>query len=280
MRTGKKRTPDVHFYEWSVFRWVTSRAHDELDATGRGIYREMLDTCYAQGSVSSDPEILCRKCVCGREELEVRWAKIRCHFYQDKHDSSRLKNKLADAYRKNYFVFLQKQRANATKPQKSVPKKSSESKELCNGGPAKPIAVAEPSLRTRDDTTRDDTRRDDTRREDTLPTLSLPRGGALADEDGFPDFRSEGERLGISGSEPDWGEARLEWRRLDFKQRLTAVRGLRDREGTDDPALKSLPVNYLRKRMWERKIAGGPPPQPKPALHLYVPPEPPEEEAR
>jgi len=51
---SRTRVSEIHFYEWSISRWVTSTAHDELDALGRGVYREMIDACYAQGSVTAD----------------------------------------------------------------------------------------------------------------------------------------------------------------------------------------------------------------------------------
>ena len=73
--------------------------------------------------------------------------------------------------------------------------------------------------------------------------------------DGFMEFRQIAEDAGMSGSEPDWEKAqRFEWRGLDFEQRLSAVQGIRDRKGTGDPALDSLPQNYLADRKWQRKI--------------------------
>lgn len=121
----KERNPEVHFYEWSITRWLSSAAHDELDALGRGIYREMLDTCYAQGSVPSDPEILCRKCACTPAELEARWETIRRHFRQHKKSKNLLTNALADVMRKQFFKFRTEQRRNgARRWDKKEPEKS------------------------------------------------------------------------------------------------------------------------------------------------------------
>lgn len=81
---------------------------------------------------------------------------------------------------------------------------------------------------------------------------------AICAEDGFAEFRSAAEQYGISGSEPDWEEARrFAWARLDFHSRLAAVRGIAERiqaGAVDDPARNALPKNYLLRRMWERKI--------------------------
>jgi hypothetical protein len=72
--------------------------------------------------------------------------------------------------------------------------------------------------------------------------------------DRFAEFRQVAESLAVSGSEPDWTAARHEWRFLDFHQRLAAIKGYRDRDGTGDYALRARPDNYLKKRMWERAI--------------------------
>jgi len=111
-RKKTARLSEVHFYQWYVSRWLGSTAHDELDATGRGIYREMLDACYTQGSVTSDPEILCRKCACTREELNSRWPLIVKHFVKDGHTPERLRNKIADTVRASFFEHVSLQRAN------------------------------------------------------------------------------------------------------------------------------------------------------------------------
>lgn len=109
LKSTKLRIREVHFYEWYVSRWQGSTAHDELDACGRGIYREMLDACYTQGSVTSDLDTLCRKCSCTRAELDARWALIRKHFSADRKGENRLTNKFANAYRSNFFAFLREQ---------------------------------------------------------------------------------------------------------------------------------------------------------------------------
>jgi hypothetical protein len=87
---------------------------------------------------------------------------------------------------------------------------------------------------------------------DPAPTNT---NGFAEEFDQFHEFRSAGESIGISGSEPDWQEARREWRRLDFAQKMAAVDGYRAREGlSDDPGVKALPQNYLRRRIWERQV--------------------------
>jgi len=110
---------------------------------------------------------------------------------------------------------------------------------------------------------------------DSPPTPSLPNRGAeaheqpaplespvghvpvLVNEDGFEEFRQACEAAGMSGSDVDWAEARLEWRRLDFEQRAAATQGIRDRVSAgeySDPAFVPRPLNYLRRRKWQALI--------------------------
>jgi hypothetical protein len=69
----------------------------------------MLDVCYAQGAVTSDPDILCRRCACTRAELDARWTAIQRHFQVDKHDRNKLVNKHANIIRREYFAFCRQQ---------------------------------------------------------------------------------------------------------------------------------------------------------------------------
>lgn len=72
--------------------------------------------------------------------------------------------------------------------------------------------------------------------------------------DQWEEFKQAAEAAGMDGSPVDWNDARsIIWRGLDFEQRAAAIRGLVVRTGLDDPATKALPINYLQKRMWERK---------------------------
>ena len=91
----------------------------------------------------------------------------------------------------------------------------------------------------------------------SVPFRSVPfRGGAGGAEKSSPapdaawdSFRGSAIENGIDGSAPDWDAARVEWDGLAFEGRLAAFRAL----GLDLVGKQNcLPVNYLRKRMWER----------------------------
>jgi hypothetical protein len=90
-------------------------------------------------------------------------------------------------------------------------------------------------------------------RKTTREGLSVSRIDETVDQ--FKEFRKEAEAAGMSGSEPDWREALMEWRHLDLEQRSCAALGVRERAGNGESAeLSALPKNYLAKRMWQRKI--------------------------
>lgn len=81
------------------------------------------------------------------------------------------------------------------------------------------------------------------------------RTGGLI-ENRFPDFRAMCEKAGMGASEPDWSSAALDWIVLDIEMQLAAMKGIVDRlrDSPEDYALRSLPQNYLKKRMWQRPI--------------------------
>jgi hypothetical protein len=111
--TDELRVPDeVQYFDWRLSRWLTSETRDRLDAAGRGAYRELLDQCYAQGDFPDDPDWICRKCACTREQFERFWPVIERHFPAKKHDLVRRYNVFADMWRKSYFSMCKANRKN------------------------------------------------------------------------------------------------------------------------------------------------------------------------
>lgn len=149
----KQRIPDIHFYEWSVIRWLGSDTRALLDPAGRGIFRELLDLCYTQGSIPRDFELMARKADCTVEQINRVWPSISKHFQADKKDKTVFRNRFADTYRRNYFAFiLQKKRARAGESRDSEPPKPN-----TDSG----MSVVRPDQY--------DTRQDNTIRDDTTP---------------------------------------------------------------------------------------------------------------
>jgi hypothetical protein len=104
----KERPKDLAFYEWRFGAWRTSATRDMLDATGRGIYRELLDQCYAQGEFPSDPTYICRVCACTMDQYETAWKVISKHFVKGKNGA--LHSKKADLVRRQYAAYVDGQR--------------------------------------------------------------------------------------------------------------------------------------------------------------------------
>jgi hypothetical protein len=114
----RSRIPEVTYYEWSVAMWRASATRMMLDAAGRGIYRELLDTCYNQGSILNPDkdaaflEALARDCAVTTDQFQTTWKLIRRHFIAHKHDPNLLVNKRANVIRKSFFMYMQVQRKN------------------------------------------------------------------------------------------------------------------------------------------------------------------------
>lgn len=64
---------DLPWYPWHVDKWRASRKVAKMNATERGIYRELLDECWVEGSIPEDAEGLCEVANCTRAELDAAW---------------------------------------------------------------------------------------------------------------------------------------------------------------------------------------------------------------
>ena len=104
----RKRPADISFYEWRVNAWRTSDSFVRLDATGRGIYRDLLDQCYVAGDFELDKEWICNLCRCTMEQLEAAWPKLEKSF--PARSNARRYNALAEVFRKQYFAYVNKQK--------------------------------------------------------------------------------------------------------------------------------------------------------------------------
>jgi hypothetical protein len=104
-----ERTPELHFYEWRIGAWAMSETRGRLLAAGRGIYRELLDCCYAQGKFPADNDWICRQCACTPEELSVAWLIIKKHFKKTKNRKYWM-YQIATSTRNSYFIYINEQR--------------------------------------------------------------------------------------------------------------------------------------------------------------------------
>jgi hypothetical protein len=106
----KARPIEINYYEWRLTAWYGSAAREELDGTGRGVYRELLDTCYGQGGFRYNPELLAKRCAVSLEVFDEIWPRIKRHFRVSKKDFSWLENKNANLFRREYFKYVKEQR--------------------------------------------------------------------------------------------------------------------------------------------------------------------------
>lgn len=113
----KQRQPELHFYEWSISRWLGSGTRMILPDYGRGIYRELLDLCYSQGSIPNinrDPDAkaaLAAHCGSTLERFEETWSKVSSKFIRHKKDDTKLISSAAEIIRREYFSYVEGQRA-------------------------------------------------------------------------------------------------------------------------------------------------------------------------
>lgn len=275
--TKKDRIPEVHFYEWSVPRWALSKTRMKLDATGIGVFRELLDLCYAQGSCPRDPDLLAAHSKCTRAEFDRVWPVIKKHFHVSKHDSESLENDVATVFRRNYFKFVAKQRKNR---KGSVPPKDSVINALPNSGAGSGATTAttvdEPHNTTQYDTTQYDTIREEKIQEEPespadqkSKTTSPPAAAEVATanppsrqsswlkDSGFCQLIDGFQAAGAPITDEDRAEAAWEWGKLDNEQRISAIDSVlrRTQVGAwDDPAFIPRPKNYLKKHEWNRPI--------------------------
>lgn len=75
--------------------------------------------------------------------------------------------------------------------------------------------------------------------------------------DDFGAFLEMATLAEMRGSETDLRAAKIEWGRLDFEQKIAACAGIRERVAAGelaDPGFRPLPQNYLKNRIWQRRV--------------------------
>lgn len=65
---------------WSVTDWRTDELFLTLNNHEKGIYRELLDECWINGSISDSPEVLALLCRESVETMAALWAKVSSKF--------------------------------------------------------------------------------------------------------------------------------------------------------------------------------------------------------
>jgi uncharacterized protein YdaU (DUF1376 family) len=171
MLTRRERMPVMSLYEWNMTLWGMSRTRNRLDATGRGIYRELLDWCYAQGSIPDDHEAMARYCGATIDQFEAVWPYIKTHFVRARAKENSLQNKLANVQRKQYFEFISQQRVNGARGGKKRALATDAQSTTSLG-----LAMPPPeNISSQQDKTREEKRREENiRREEKPPRPTSP----------------------------------------------------------------------------------------------------------
>lgn len=73
----------VHCYPWYIADWLQSEHVAAMSLEERGLYREALDLCYANGSIPDNPVALQKLTRSTEKEFRRAWPKVRACFYQD-----------------------------------------------------------------------------------------------------------------------------------------------------------------------------------------------------
>ncbi len=70
----------IHSYPWYFADWLQSEARFDLSLSERGLYRDLLDLCYQDGSIPSDERRLRLMAACGDDEFTSAWEKVKNLF--------------------------------------------------------------------------------------------------------------------------------------------------------------------------------------------------------
>lgn len=108
----RQRASEITYYEWSTSRWFGSTTRALLDAKGRGIFREMIDLCFATGGMPKDFTILGRLCGCEASDIDQIWPLLKKHFVTRKGRPEEYSYPVADVFRRSTFGYLSAQSTN------------------------------------------------------------------------------------------------------------------------------------------------------------------------
>lgn len=138
---AKRREPKFHYYDWDFNRWFGSSTRAHCKALGglkaqaaAGVYRELLDYCYKDGSIPSDLGGLAALAGLSVEDFEELWPTFRGKFRRHKKDPMRLVNDEVETRRRAWKAKVKKNsRAGVKSAQKRGAVKDNDGNDLANG---------------------------------------------------------------------------------------------------------------------------------------------------
>jgi uncharacterized protein YdaU (DUF1376 family) len=81
----------VHSYPWYIADWRESETRIDMTLEQRGLYRELLDACYREGSLPNDPRKLIALAGCTPREFSRSWPAVKPKFTES--SDGRLENR-------------------------------------------------------------------------------------------------------------------------------------------------------------------------------------------
>lgn len=96
--TDEKHEP-LPYYRWYWKDWRANRRVQKLSWVQRGAYRELLDECWAEGSIPDDPHKLADIVGCSAAEMREMWPALKSFFVEIAGIPGRLANHRLDRER-------------------------------------------------------------------------------------------------------------------------------------------------------------------------------------
>jgi len=105
------------WYKWCASDWVRCETRFNLSLAERGIFRDLLDLHYLEGSIPKNPRVLIGFLGApdGEETFNKSWEKISKLFSEHPSDPDRLVNRKAMEMLREQRKFLKKQKLNGAK---------------------------------------------------------------------------------------------------------------------------------------------------------------------
>lgn len=222
-------------YPWYVSDWFNSETRLSMNAAEKGIYRDLLDYCWLEGSLPSSPKLLRNISNSSPKEFSKSFSAVRKCFYEKEgrlfHRKVDDKRKELITYRKGRIEAGRKGGLSASSPQAKL---EHDVQAKLKPSPPSPSSSSTPPVT-----------------EKTPAAVPLPKGYAL--DELYAQFREACGWLGLIESDFT-GDAWWAWCILDSQQKIAAIAGIvLLRESGADPALVKRPKRWLSDREWTRK---------------------------
>lgn len=121
----------VHSYPWYISDWKDSERRISLTLAERGLYRELLDHCYREGSIPEDEERLIAIAGCKSADFKKAWPKVKLCFSSGKdvgrlehHKATEILSKLENWNESRRKGGEARHRSSSAKPEDKLSKSS------------------------------------------------------------------------------------------------------------------------------------------------------------